>query len=709
MKQALLIGGGLLLLLGVAAAFFIFGGSQPDRGSTVDQLPPDAEVVSGSIKILINEDGVYRLTPDDLAAAGLALTELNSDDLQLRQGKTAVPFLIHNNSFVFYGQATDDPYTPVRPYILETGQNGTVINEQPVTVTGGAIITEIPQTIHFEENSIYAAEARDSEHDYDLWLWQDLPQQTSYDLALTLPTISNRPATLRSQFRGVTYNREIENDHDVDLVVNEQRVDTIRFDGQTYFTGSVDIPSNILQMGDNTIQFDNTPEGASFLDIVQLNWVELTYFATPTAVNDFLQFRDIDGTLNLTGFSNQPLLLEISDPATPKLLTDWPYASGQAQLTTTADMVVAAVGPLGFQRPLSVAPVRDSQWRDSSSQADLIIISSDTFAPALAPLVEAREAEGLSVALVAVEEVYDAFGDGVASPASIQSFVRHAHAEWAEPKPSYLFIVGDATTDYHNNFGTAPEHAIPSMLVPVVFSGETVSDSRLVDVDDDMMPDMAIGRWPVSTVAEVESLVARTLAYEQGDAAEQILFATDGTEPQFPIIAERLSEQSDFSETAVNILDGPQADQVAAAWNEGTWLTTYVGHGSVTQWGKEDVFTLDAVSNLSNSSPPIVVQLTCLTGLFAHPQQTSLSEVMLTHDQGPVLLVAATSLTLSSHQEPFAASLFQNLQDPQIERVGDAFQNAKLSLDVSNDGLREISDTFALFGDPSAHIVRPES
>ncbi len=73
-----------------------------------------------------------------------------------------------------------------------------------------------------------------------------------------------------------------------------------------------------------------------------------------------------------------------------------------------------------------------------------------------------------------------------------------------------------------------------------------------------------------------------------------------------------------------------------------------------------------------------------------------------------MLTVAATSLTLSANQEPFAIELLQQIQDSNIIRIGDAFQNAKLSLEIDNtNGLREISDTFALFGDPSTIIVRP--
>jgi hypothetical protein len=82
---------------------------------------------------------------------------------------------------------------------------------------------------------------------------------------------------------------------------------------------------------------------------------------------------------------------------------------------------------------------------------------------------------------------------------------------------------------------------------------------------------------------------------------------------------------------------------------------------------------------------------------------------MLLHADGPVLLVAATSLTLSSSQEPFGVSFLQELQNPAVTRIGDAFLQAKLALDFSTFGLREVSDTFGLLGDPSTLIVRPRS
>jgi hypothetical protein len=656
----------------------------------------------------ISANGIYSISLSELQKSGLDISSFSMEEVQLSQSGNPVPYYIRADNLIFYGLASADRYTSFRPYILHTGAAGQRMDTQVVETDDSQLALLVHQTLHVEENRLYLAESRSSEED-DVWFWQEIGQGQKLDLPITLSHVADAPATLQLQLYGSTHNAQVENDHDFDLIVNGQWIDTIRWDGQTRFTAQTNLAADVLVPGNNLLTLDNEVAGAAFLDIIALNWLELSYHSPPQAEDDRLSFDLAQGKASLQGFTGEPVIFDVSDTLNPRLLTGWEYLSGQVDLVVSKEMTIAAVGPSGFMRPHNIRPLRQSDWLSTDNQADLIIIADDDLLPALNPLVKARQVQGLHAVVVPIAEIYDAFGHGSATPQSISDFVSYAYKSWRAPRPRYLLLVGDATSDYRDNLGRAPRFHIPSPMVPVAYSGETVSDSRLVDIDADGRPDLAVGRWPVGEIDDVRSLVERTLVYERGDANERALFATDGTEARFAMLAQSLWTAAEFSPGRAVSLNGASAGQVADQWNEGAWLVTYIGHGSVQQWGKDDLFNPEAVGKLSsNDNQPIVLQLTCLTGLFAHPDLPSISETMLLHPRGPVLVIAATSLTLSTDQEALARPLLQYLQDPNFERIGDAFQAAKLALGPElSDGLREVSDTYVLLGDPSAPIVRP--
>ena len=698
---------GKSLFLGLLfAGLLLFSTTCRSTHQTQDTPPKPENVSATRVKLLVHENGLHAVSRQELSDFGLEIAGMNSSNLRLSQGGETVPALFRDDQLIFYGQAPQSRYTSTRPYLLEIGRQGAAVKETAVTNPAAAIISEVPQTLHLEENHIYTAEARQDEED-DVWFWSELRQQSIFESDFDIHNLADAPAILRINTWGFTDNPDIALDHDFDLLINDERLGTISWDGQNYNLSESTIPAGTLRQGKNTITLDNQVAGSSFLDIMHVNWFELEYLSPAIAVDDQLTFSTAAGIVQMQGFSDKPVIFDISDTSNPALLQGWEYNSGQVDLPVAQDMVIAAAGPAGISKP-AIESVREADWRNPEKQADLIIITTDELAPALAPLIEAREAQGLSVALLPVADIYDEFGYGENSPESIRDFITYAYETWQEPHPRYLFLVGDATTDYLGHMAEIPHNIVPSLLVPVQYSGETVSDSRLVDINGDRQPDLAVGRWPVRTLQEVENLVERTLAYEQGIANEKVLFAADGSEARFSSIADYLTKTSQIPAEQVQILNGPQASEIAEHWRAGPWLAAYIGHGSISRWGKKGMVDLDSASSLSSETPPILLQLTCLTGLFSHPVETSLTEALLTNPQGPVLTVAATSLTLSANQEPFAIELLQQIQDSNIIRIGDAFQNAKLSLEIdSTSGLREISDTFALFGDPSTIIMRP--
>lgn len=675
-----------------------------------NDTPTALPVTNNQLKIEITADALYALPFTTLQEMGLVWEGDPTAALQLTTADQPVPYIIEDEQLLFYGRASDSIYTNNRPYILQSGTAGVQMVRQPAPPSTAVPLTQITQSQHLEQNLLYVSNAYTPEYP-DTWYWHTIHVEQQFETTFTLPNTADGSGHIRLHLWGASHDPQIENDHDFDLYLNGQLVGTVRWEGQTHFLADLAIPAGTLRTGENTLLLDNQVAGATLIDIMNLDWVAVDYTAAPTATNDQISVQDTAGTVSLTGFSAPPLMFNIADPNQPTLLTDWEPAGNGALVSATAEMHLLAIGPQGAQQPAQLTGLRPTTLHEATNQADFLIITTDALIPALEPLAAARTAEGLTTRIVPVAEIYDAFGAGAATPAAITNFLRTTTTTWASPAPRYLLLVGEATYDYRNYLGQEAREYVPSLMIPVTHSGETVSDARLADTDGDFHPNMAVGRWPVGTPTAVADLVRRTLAYQQTPTAAQALFAADGTSAEFTDLADYLVDTSliNTSGTAVTKLYGASLEEVTADWNQGAWLVTYVGHGSLNLWGKESLFNSDAIANLSasGSAPPLVLQFTCLTGFFAHPTEISISERLLTAEDGPVLLVGATSLTLSAYQRPFALSLLNLLQQPDMVRMGDVVQAAKLELNVADLGLREISDTFGLLGDPTAPIQRP--
>ncbi len=685
----------------------------------VKATPPPDVVSDSAVKILVNEDGLYRVTLREMQQAGFALDSLADAPLTLLDGEVEIPFVITDDSIAFYGQAIKSRYTRTRPYILQTGGDQAPIGTITATSAEGDQVTSVLQTVRVESNWEYDQRAAEAGAE-DVWFWHRLVSNGDgaiFDIEIDLPNVGDGEAELDVSFWGLTYNMEITPDHDVDVSINGTSLGTITFDGQAFYTGTLTLDASILQVGKNTITLDNSVAGEAPVDQMWVNWAALRYPVETVPHEGLLEIKGVEGKVVATGFSAEPQVWDVSDPLNAKLV-EGAYADNSVTMGVITGTHLLMATDDGY-RSATVASLVETDLTDSDSQADLLIVTTRTLAPALAPLVAEREAQGLTVRVAMMDELYDNFAGGMESPDAIVNFVRFAVEEWQDPDPRYLFLVGDATTDTLGNFANRPKNPIasppnyvPSMLVDVPAAGETVSDARLADIDGDRRPDLAVGRWPVDTVREVENLVTRTLAYEKAAPAANALFSWDESDEggaEFSSFTERLLVNSEFPDEAAERLPGATAEELTSRWQEGAWIVSYVGHGSLDLWGKDEVLSSSQVNNLgSDFAPPVVLQFTCLTGQFAYPAADSISEVMLKDEGGPVLLVASTSLTLSTHQSPFAEAFLTELQNPAMERIGDVLQIAKTALlTENNSGIQEISDTFGLIGDPSALVVRP--
>lgn len=662
------------------------------------QSPPQLD--AQRLHVSVTESGVYRLTLAQMQAAGLAVDALSADALALSADGQPIPYLLLPDALVFYAAAPTDRYTAVRSYVLTAGESGiemTAVSAAPgnQTPTG----SQVRQTLLLEENRVYESRAVDAA---DRWFWQRIGQEEEMVVLFALPGAGDGGGALHLRLWGASRHAQIEPDHDLDVWVNGRFIDTVRWDGSQAYTVTLALPPQTLRAGPNELLLDNRPPGSAPLDVMLLDQAVVAYHAPPVFAAPFAAVVDRQA-ISLADTAISPLLLDVSDPTRPRQLTGWQRQDGQIVLRPPAGALVLAVDAAALPAP-QTRLMRASAWRQPAAGADFIIIAAEEVWPALEPLRAARTNEGLRVALLSPQEIYDAFGAGQASPRSVRRFLQHAATEWPPPAPRYVLLVGDATWDYRGYVDAPPPYDVPALMAPVAHGGETVSDGRLADVDGDGLPQLAVGRWPVRSRSEVRALAARTLAYDAVAYHRASAVLVDGSEPTFARMAERIWAGGGFPAT---VHSETSAGAGLAAWPEDVWLGAYVGHGSLDRWGAAGLLTADNLARAQRPFPPILLQFTCLTGLFAHPTQPALSEQLLHLPQGPVAVVAATSLTLSAAQEPFAQRLTAALHDPANLRLGDAFLQAMRGLDVSDPAQQEVVDTFTLFADPTLGLQRP--
>jgi hypothetical protein len=126
-------------------------------------------------------------------------------------------------------------------------------------------------------------------------------------------------------------------------------------------------------------------------------------------------------------------------------------------------------------------------------------------------------------------EVGAEFGHGEARPEALGEFLRYANHEWAEPQLRYVVLLGDGTYDYKNYLGAPETNQVLPQWEKTTWMW-TASDPSYARVnEEDILPDIAIGRIPASTGEEARVMVEKTVAYESSSwsLADAVVLVAD--------------------------------------------------------------------------------------------------------------------------------------------------------------------------------------
>jgi hypothetical protein len=665
------------------------------------------------LKIFIQEPGIVELMLAELAEYGFS-----GDPETLRlthRGRTQPLWLVEDGTewvLRFYGRAGESLYTQASIYLLASGDNVPRWSEEapPGSSDGAALSKQTQAILRLEENLRYSPKVATGDH----FFWNSLVAPGTQAVSFSLPSLAEGPGQIRV---GVWASTEASQDpdHRLRAVLNDQPLFDETWDGIGRRSIIAEIPAGALLPGENELLIES-PGGLDVVaDIIFLDWVEIQYPRKLEPEASQLAFLGSGQVFELSGFKEAATIYDVTDPEAVLWLKPEEKTSGRLTVSTMDGHEYLAVGPGGYQKPVQIAPLAVFPALDAAGAGgDYVAVGPEDLLAPLQPLLEWREGQGLTVRAVSLEAIYDQFNYGYPEPDAIQAFMQFAGEHW-DPAPRYLLLVGDTTYD-PRGYMTPPEaNRLPAFMVQTIFGGETATDIPFGQLNEDPWPEIAIGRIPARTADQVETVVGKILAYESGSEAgdwqQRVIAVADGRETRFRDDALRFLDR--FSTSFQSTLVAPEAgtegtnEQIRGHLSQGSLLVAYFGHGSVTQWGRDDLFTVDDVTGLANGNRlPIVVNMTCLTGLFTHPEVDSLAETLLWEKKGgAVAVLAPTSLTLPSDQSFLSDALAEAVQGSGAVTLGDISLEARRQIQADTQGGQDVLMTFLLFGDPALQVA----
>lgn len=705
----------LLSRLGQGAAQ---GVERRSAGGTSGGSAAATASASAAVKLLVRQEGWYRVTRDELRAAGFDPGSIPTG-LRLTTAGVEQAILINDggdgsldgsDTIEFYGTAIDSQYDDARVYQLVT-QKGKWQRVKASRARRASAPTpaNFPFTVERKDRKVSFFALTNNGDDENLFGDVVTSATTTNVLVINhLDPATTADATLTVALQGVT----TETQHEVDVLVNGLTAGSLSFPDQESAVASFSIPSSWLREGDNEVSLAATGQG---FDVSVIDYIRVTYPHQYLLDDGYLRMTVPGGTrLVLGGLPDASLrVIEVTTPGSPVELDLAVSAGGDDDISAVVGIPDGGTRTLiafTSSRQLPVDGVileSPSSWGEAGNSADLVVIAHPSLLDAVQPLLAQREAQGLATALVDVTDVYDEFSYGQRTPYAIRDFLQLATQDWLKA-PRWVLLVGDASFDPKNYLGLGDYDLVPTKFVATTYL-KTSSDDWFADFDSDGLPSLALGRLPARTPDEASLMVSKILAREsalgQGWATGVLLVSDENYEFDFEAASAALSPllPGDLTvrEVAVDRLGAGAPAEIVSQINAGQLLVNYTGHGSVDVWSRQGIFDGVEAAGLANGDRlPVFVMMTCLSGFFADLYTESLSEALLLAPNGGAVSVWASSgMTEPDTQALMNQELFRQLFKEPAPTLGEAAVQAKAA--VSDEDVRR---TWVLFGDPSMSL-----
>lgn len=685
-------------------------------------------------KISIQETGIYYLDASEIAdVLGLPVNRvkqlIQKGNLSLHTRGMQVAWMkaYENRGMYFYGESVNTSYTDQNIYWLEKGRG---LNMDMIHAAGpeypvqGQYFTD---TVHAEKNQ-WPVTGLYHDPEADFWIWDVIisgtPDQAPKNFPITLQAVASvfggNTAGIAVSLKGGSDFPGIESDHHVEIHINGV------FVGEGFWKGTDDVrfafafDQAILHEGDNTIAVKGLLDTGAPYSFFYVNAMDITYNRFFIASGNSLAVSGSENDIiTINGFSNPEIMVfdvtgnresayvnatTIRQEESNFSVSFLPYQVKADYFAVTADAV---------KKPVSFVADQRSNLKEKTNKADYLVITVPELEEGARALAEYRRQKGFTTKVILLEDIYDEFNHGIAAPTALRDFLSYAYHHWSIP-PQYVVLAGDGTYDYKDYQGHG-DNLIPPILIPTSY-GLFASDAPFADiVNDDGIPEIAIGRIPAITLEELMSVVRKVEQYEnalEGEWCSRIMMMADNPDNggDFAVDSDSVAANLPFeySTTRIYLSDLGIRDARAGMFSgikDGVFLINYLGHGSVTSLADEGLLTAADVSLFDNGDTlPVVTAMTCVAGRFSLPGYDSLGETLLMNEgQGAVAVWAPTGFSMNTHAALLSQEFFKEVFQNRESILGKAIQNSFRNFGSRIKG-EQPPCVYNLLGDPALQM-----
>ena|GEM_PF-971865 len=675
--------------------------------------------VKGTGKIAIKQNGLYLLRAVDISNV-LGLHPHQVDQMIMQQklrltnkGKNVTWLPARANAGIyFYGEGIDSLFTDTNIYWLEKdkGHLMDAANGGYPPATSGQTFMD---HLHIEKDLCTLTALFDNPQD-DYWLWDyiisgDLSKQFSFFLHGVSP--AGNPS-LTVNLKGATATS-----HHVKVKLNGTEIGESSWQGTESHHFTISFDQSLLHDGENSFELQGTLSGGATYSIFYVDSFDLKYGRYYRALNNRLFCRgDNHSTVTVEGFASRNIMVfDVANPFTPKLVsgTTIDQQNRVSFVPASSETRYLVVEESGISLPYSIIADSPSRLKKNNHSADYIVIVPGGFEEAAGELINLRQWSGLDGMVVCLEDIYDEFNHGLASPWAIKEFLSYAYNKWNGKNLKYVVLAGEGTFDYKDNLGYG-ENLIPPIMVSTP-QGLFAADNQYGDVSGgDGIPDIAVGRLPVATEEEFRSYIKKLSDYEDGSGGwtDRVILVADNRDwgGDFPSDSDRLSQL--ISGYNIEKIYLPHFSDINEARetlfqsiNLGAALINYVGHAGLNSFTQEGLFEMEDVNDLQNENRlPVLTAMTCVTGRFSLPGLDTLSEALILKENGGVIAVwgptgASSNFLACNLAEEFFNNIFQSDKKTLGRAVLQAIRNF-----TDKGGPLFMVNIYNLLGDPALEM-----